>query len=76
MSSEHPNVNGTYVHYRNRQRYEVIGVALRTETEEELVIYKPLYKNDYELFARPYDMFFGSIEYEGKVIERFQLVQK
>lgn len=74
MNSEYLNVKGTYVHYKNRQRYEVVGIALQTETEEKLVIYKPLYKNDYELFARPYDMFFGDVEFEGKMVKRFQKI--
>lgn len=74
MNSEYLNAKGTYVHYKNRQRYEAVGIALQTETEEKLVIYKPLYKNDYELFARPYDMFFGDVEFEGKMVKRFQKI--
>lgn len=66
---------GKYQHYKNGQHYEVIGVALQTETKELLVIYKPLYENEYEYFARPYDMFFGDVEYGGKTIKRFIKVE-
>lgn len=53
---------GIYQHYKNLKYYEVLGVALHTESEEILVIYKPLYKNKYKLFARPYKMFFEKVK--------------
>ena len=74
--SSHDSLRGIYVHYKNGQRYEVIGTALHTETEDMLVIYKPLYENEYELFARPYDMFVGTVEYNGNTVNRFQKVQQ
>ena len=33
---------GRYQHYKGRF-YEVLGVARHSETEEELVVYRPLY---------------------------------
>ena len=60
---------GIYHHYKDSEKeYEVLGVALHTETEEMLVIYKPLYETDQELFARPLEMFMGDVEkpeYQG-----------
>ena len=38
---------GTYKHSKSSKLYEVIGLALETETEELLVIYRPLYENEY-----------------------------
>ena len=63
---------GTYRHNRSGKLYEVLGVALQTETDETLVIYRPLYESPYELFARPYDMFVEAVELEGRVLPRFE----
>ena len=54
--------------------YEVIGLALETETEELLVIYRPLYENEYELFARPASMFTETVLLDGKSVSRFQKI--
>lgn len=62
---------GRYRHTKSGKMYEVIGVALQTETNEQLVIYRPLYDTSYELFARPYDMFIEHIEIDGKMQPRF-----
>ena len=54
---------GIYYHYKDKgKHYEVLGVALNTETEEELVIYRPLYETDHELFARPVSMFLEEVD--------------
>lgn len=63
---------GRYRHYKGGE-YEVIGVARHSETLEPLVLYKPLY-NDSGLWVRPYAMFFGSVEVEGRVQARFAKV--
>jgi len=65
---------GTYRHSKKGQLYEVLGVALQTETEEQLVIYKPLYESEFELFARPYDMFIEQVEINGQVVPRFEKI--
>lgn len=68
---------GTYVHYKSpSMRYEVIGVGMNTETHEECVIYKPLYKGDInpEFWIRPYDMFMSTVEVGGETIPRFTRV--
>lgn len=64
--------SGTYRHTKSGKLYEVLGVALETETTEQLVIYKPLYDNEYGLFARPYDMFTGQAEIDGEMKPRFE----
>jgi hypothetical protein len=65
---------GTYRHYKNKQLYEVLDVALQTETNELLVVYRPLYESEHELFARPYDMFIEKIEVDGQSVPRFERV--
>ncbi len=65
---------GTYKHSKSGKLYEVIGLALETETEELLVIYRPLYENEYELFARPASMFTETIVLDGKSVPRFEKI--
>ncbi len=70
---------GTYRHNKTGNLYEVIGVALQTENTEQYVIYRQLYSNpqkqyQYELFARPFDMFIEDVEIDGITKPRFQKV--
>ena len=66
---------GRYRHYKGKE-YEVIGVAKHTETLEDLVIYRALYKSeefgDGALWARPVAMFLETVMVDGKEISRFQ----
>lgn len=57
-----------YKHYKGNI-YIFIGIALHTETNEELVLYKD---ENNKMFARPVNMFFEEIEVNGKKIARFQ----
>ena len=66
---------GKYLHMKSGHFYEVLGVSLQTETNEALVVYRPLWNAKYELFTRPYDMFIGTIEIEGEWKPRFQKVE-
>jgi len=59
---------GRYLHYKGNY-YIVIGTALHSETEEELVIYHPEYSD--QLWARPRLMFEALIQHEGKTVQRF-----
>lgn len=45
---------GKYKHFKGNY-YEVIGLAIHTETNEEMVVYKALY-GEYGLFVRPAKM--------------------
>lgn len=68
-------INGLYKHYKNKM-YKVIGIAIHSETLEEVVIYEALYKNDLgQIWVRPKKMFLEVIttpDYQGP---RFQLVE-
>ncbi|WP_444559063.1 DUF1653 domain-containing protein [Bacillus stercoris] len=56
-----------FKHYKGGL-YKVIGEAIHTETEEKLVTYEDM---DGILWARPKDMFFGTVVVDGKEIKRF-----
>jgi hypothetical protein len=71
---------GVYRHYKQADHlYQVIGLAIHTETNEEMVIYKPLYKiknlPDNTLFVRPKKMFLEDVEVEGTKIPRFSYLR-
>ncbi len=65
---------GKYRHYKGKY-YEVIGVAHHSETLEELVIYRTLYKHEkygmHALWVRPRKMFFDTVVVDGVTIPRF-----
>lgn len=61
---------GTYEHYKGK-RYEVLGVALYEENLLPVVVYKPLYETRAPLWVRPYDMFVGYVDIDGKQVKRF-----
>ncbi|MCL2620743.1 MAG: DUF1653 domain-containing protein [Defluviitaleaceae bacterium] len=63
---------GTYRHYKGNL-YEVINIAIHSETEDLLVIYKPLY-GEGGLWARPLEMWDNTIEYNGEKVKRFERV--
>jgi len=61
---------GLYRHYKGGS-YDVIGVVRHSETLEPLVLYRPL-DEDIGLWVRPYEMFFGEIEVDGRRRPRFE----
>jgi hypothetical protein len=66
---------GKYQHYKTKNYYRVIGVATHSETLEELVVYKCLYKNARsQLWVRPLTMFIEQVTVNGKKIPRFTFV--
>ena len=73
-----PSIGSIYHHFKDPEKhYEVVGIARHTETEEEMVVYKPLYEDAIApLFVRPLELFAGEVEkpelgYKGP---RFTLV--
>lgn len=51
--------------------YKFIGIAKDSETLEEMVVYQALY-GERQMWVRPKEMFFGKVERDGKVMDRFQ----
>ncbi len=64
---------GEYEHFKGK-RYEVIGIARHSETQEELVVYRALY-GEGELWLRPIANFTESIERDGYRGPRFRMVR-
>jgi hypothetical protein len=60
---------GRYRHYKGGE-YEVIGVARHSESNEPMVVYRPLY-NTTGWWVRPHAMFFEAIEFDGCAQPRF-----
>ena len=63
---------GRYRHYKGGE-YQVQGVARHSETEELLVVYKPLY-GEGGLWVRPLAMFEETVDRDGRVIPRFEYI--
>ncbi|WP_201258019.1 DUF1653 domain-containing protein [Syntrophotalea acetylenivorans] len=63
---------GRYRHFKGLE-YEVLGVARHSETEEELVVYRPLY-GEGDLWVRPLHMFVETVEIDGKTVSRFKYI--
>lgn len=63
---------GKYQHYKGNF-YQVEGIATHSETEEKMVIYRPLY-GEGELWVRPLSMFNEQVNVQGKNQPRFAYV--
>jgi hypothetical protein len=61
---------GRYRHFKGNE-YSVLGVATHSETQEELVVYRPEY-GDRPLLVRPLKMFVERVVVGGKEVPRFQ----
>ena len=64
---------GRYRHFKGGE-YAVYGVATHSETEESMVVYRPLY-GEGKLWVRPLSMFEETIERDGERVPRFEFVE-
>src|ERR1700680_4950507 len=72
ISGSHPMTTiqpGRYRHYKGNE-YTVIGVALHSETHEELVVYRQEY-GEHGLWVRPKQMFLETVTVDGRDVPRF-----
>jgi len=65
---------GIYQHYKGNQ-YEVMDIALNSETLEKMVVYRALYGN-FDLWVRPLQMFTEHVEISNKQIPRFKFISE
>ena len=63
---------GKYRHFKGKE-YEVIGIARHSETEEAMVVYRPLYA-DHGMWVRPASMWNEEVERDGKTVRRFERI--
>ena len=69
---------GRYRHYKGHF-YEVLGLAMHSETREKMVLYRPLYecpelRDEYGAdpwFVRPFAMFHEQVTIDGQTLPRF-----
>jgi hypothetical protein len=64
-------VGQIWQHYKGKH-YKMLVFCTHSETGEELVVYQR--QEDGNTFARPVDLFFQDVEWEGKIVPRFTLV--
>ena len=60
---------GLYRHYKGKH-YSVLGFARHSETNEQMVLYVPLY-GEGGYWVRPLAMFTETVVHEGKEAPRF-----
>jgi len=61
-----------YQHYKGGI-YTLLSTSVyHTETNERLAVYE---NSKREVFARPYDMFFGEVEVDGAMVPRFREIE-
>ena len=63
---------GIYEHYKGN-RYKVIDIARHSETDELLVLYRPMYGEE-NLWVRPFSMFFEKVEVDSYLVPRFKFI--
>jgi hypothetical protein len=64
---------GKYKHFKGNE-YEVLYLAKHSETCEPLVVYRALY-GEREVWVRPLSMWNEKVERDGKIYQRFTLIE-
>lgn len=64
---------GRYRHFKGKE-YELLGIALHSETMEEMVVYRALY-GEMGLWVRPAAMWTEHVDREDYHGPRFQFVE-
>jgi hypothetical protein len=69
---------GRYRHFKGNE-YQVVEVAKHSETLEEYVVYRALYRvgeSEGGLWIRPLSMFTEEVERDGRKQPRFALIEE
>ena len=64
---------GKYRHFKGNM-YEVITIAIHSETREEMVVYRALY-GDGGVWVRPASMWNETVEHNGETVSRFTFIE-
>ena len=67
-------IGKVYRHYKGN-KYKVIAIGKHSESLEELVIYEAQY-GDNQIWCRPLSMWNEIIDYNGKEVKRFELIEE
>lgn len=71
-----PKKDEVYIHYKG-DRYKVHGLALHSNDDIWMVVYKPMYPDAIaELFTRPLSEWNEDMEWQGNIVKRFSFVQE
>ncbi|MBQ7953988.1 MAG: DUF1653 domain-containing protein [Clostridia bacterium] len=65
---------GIYRHYKGNE-YELLDVALHSETLEEMIVYRALY-GEQKVWVRPAYMWEEEVEVDGKKVRRFEFIEE
>lgn len=69
------HVGGTYAHYKDPdQHYQVNKLVILEATDAVAVEYEALYAPGI-IFVRPLESWQAQVEYQGRTVPRFELVQ-
>ena len=75
MEESHKNLIGREFRHFKGNHYRLEGFAKDSETLEEMAVYRALY-GEGGLWVRPAQMFFETIERDGKRMKRFELLKE
>lgn len=68
-------VGGVYQHYKGAHKtYKVLDFATLEATDELCVVYQALYGAKFK-FVRPVSIWLETVEWEGKKLPRFRLLE-
>lgn len=74
LNERNIKIGNKYRHFKGNE-YRVLHVAKHSETLEEMVVYQALY-GERGIWVRPLEMFLGKKEVDGKLVNRFDDMDK
>lgn len=63
---------GLYRHFKGNN-YRLLFIASHSETREEMVVYQALY-GEHGYWVRPLAMWLEKVEFDGKMVSRFEYI--
>ena len=75
IAENHKNLIGREFRHFKGNHYRLEGFAKDSETLEAMVVYRALY-GEGGLWIRPAQMFFETVERDGRRMKRFELIEE